>query len=238
MSDRAAPDRARHRGKKGKVERRRARRLVRSTEISLARAEPIVHAALHALRTERPLNRFITIGFEAGGCPVRTIEALGQFLKSGSDWLRWKGAPVAYVWVIENPPAIDEHAHVLIHVPDNLSAGFTRLQRGWLARTGTTCWRGIIHTEKVMPSHEALTGVLRYVLKGGDAETRKIFGIEDRGRQGHVEGKRCGMSGSLGASAREREIGFVGPSERPTSGNRNLTKPVIRLAPSSAEAAK
>lgn len=229
MADRSRTLPTRGRGKKGKVERRRAKRLIQSTEIAFARAEPIIHAAIHAKRTGRPLNRFVTIAFGDGLCPLRASEALGKFLKSAGDWLRWHDAPVAFVWTIEHPPGKSEHAHLLIHVPEVLKADFSRLQRGWITRTRTYWAKGVVHSEPVGETDAALVGVLRYMLKGGDAETRQALGIDYFGPQGRVDGKRCGMSNSLGASARARENGPLGPSERPTAGkgrsSGDLTKP-------------
>lgn len=222
-------------GKKGKVERRRAERLARSTEIPSAAAETMILSAAFARERGTRLNRFVTIPFKANLCPDRTLVALGRFLKLAGDWLRMKGVIPAYIWVIENPADADEHVHLLIHVPDDLRSDFARLQRGWIARTGTRVGKGVIHSKDIPDNADAITGLLRYMLKGADAETRKMFGIDHRGSQGVVEGKRCGVAQSIGRKARKRHGGVLGARERPSGGGQNLKKPDIATAPSPDE---
>lgn len=211
--------RGRKRGKFGRIERREASRLVESTEITIAKAESLILAEAHAASTGRRLNRFVTIMFAANLCPMRTSKALGLYLKAASDWLNTHGVPLVCVWVIENPAHKDEHAHLLIHLPAELEKRFSELQRGWITRTGTRWGKGVVKTEPVHDTSKARTGVARYLLKGCDAEAAGLFGV-NRSDQGPVRGKRCGFSESLGPTARWRENGVVGASERPQAGNR------------------
>lgn len=206
--------RGRKRGRFGKIERREASRLVESTEIAIAKAEPLILAEAHAASTGRQLNRFVTIAFAASNCPMRTVEALGLYLKAVSDWLGTHGVTLACVWVIENPPHKDEHAHLLIHLPPDLTKRFSELQRGWIARTGTRWGKGVVKTKSVYDSRKARAGIVRYMLKGCDAEAAKDFRVI-RTNEGAIKGKRCGFSQSLGATSRWRENGVVGASERP-----------------------
>lgn len=211
--------RGQKRGRFGRIERREASRLVESTEIAIAKAEPLILAEAHAASSGRQLNRFVTIAFAANNCPMRTVEALGLYLKAASDWLNCHGVPLACIWVIENPAHKDEHVHLLIHLPPDLTKRFSELQRGWIARTGTRWAKGVVKTKVVADTRKARAGVVRYMLKGCDAEVAGMLGI-DRSNEGPVKGKRCGFSESLGATARWRENGVVGASERPQTGNR------------------
>ena len=211
--------RGRKRGKFGRIERREASRLVTSTEITIAKAEPLILAEAHAASTGRQLNRFVTIAFAANLCPMRTVEALGLYLKAASDWLYTQGVPLVCIWVVENPPHKDEHVHLLIHLPTELEKRFSELQRGWIARTGTRWGKGVVKSKCVYDTCKARTGVVRYLLKGCDAEAAGLLGV-NRSDQGRVRGKRCGFSESLGPTARWRENGVVGASERPQTGKR------------------
>lgn len=228
-------------GKKGKVERLRAKNLARSTQISFGTAETIILSWAFARCQGWRLNRSISIAFKANLCPSRTVVALGRFLKLAGDWLRTKGVTPAYVWVIENPPDADEHAHIVIHLPAELRADFARLQRGWLVKTGTYFGAGVIKSENLQcfpdePIKEL--GPLRYLLKGCGQQTRAFFGIDHRGSQGVVEGKRCGVAQSIGCQARKRHSGVLGALERPSGGGQDLKKPDIATAPSPDETAK
>ena len=211
--------RGRKRGKFGRIERREASRLVTSTEITIAKAEALILAEAHADSTGRRLNRFVTIAFAANLCPMRTVEALGLYLKAASDWLNTQGVPLVCIWVIENPAHKDEHVHLLIHLPTELEKRFSELQRGWIARTGTRWGKGVVKSKCVYDSRKARAGIVRYMLKGCDAEAAKDFRVV-RTNEGAIEGKRCGFSQSLGATARWRESGVVGAFERPQTGNR------------------
>ncbi|GJL87880.1 MAG: hypothetical protein DHS20C03_15890 [Minwuia thermotolerans] len=219
MSAPVQQSRGRKRGKFGRIKRREASRLVTSTEIAIAKAEPLILAEAHAASTGRRLNRFVTIAFAANLCPMRTIEALGLYLKAASDWLNTQGVPLVCIWVIENPAHKDEHVHLLIHLPTELEKRFSELQRGWIARTGTRWGKGVVKSKCVYDSREARAGIVRYMLKGCDAEAAKDFRVI-RTNEGAIEGKRCGFSESLGPTARWRENGVVGASERPQTGKR------------------
>lgn len=190
-------------------------KLGRSFEITFAHAESLILAAAHATATGHCLNRFITITFKHPDERIRTQEALQKFIKLASDWLRYNDAPVAYIWVVENPVGVDEHVHILIHVPHNMAARFSRLTRKWIRRTGAEVYKGVARSEPIV-SFDGLMGLLRYLLKGCSPEAAAMFRIRLE-PQGWVTGKRCGMSQSLGATARARDNGVVAPHERPCS---------------------
>lgn len=225
--------RGRKRGRFGRIERREASRLVESTEIAIAKAEPLILAEAHAASTGRQLNRFVTIAFAANNCPMRTGEALSLYLKSASDWLGTHGVTLACVWVIENPPHKDEHVHLLIHLPPDLTKRFSELQRGWITRTGTRWAKGVVKTKVVADTRKARAGIVRYMLKGCDVETAGLLRI-NRSNEGAIRGKRCGYAESLGATARHRNNGVLGASERPRKGKR----PTGRAMPSTAATAQ
>lgn len=202
-------------GKKGKIERRKAVRRVRTTEIDPADAESLILAAAYARALGLPLNRAITLAFKANNCPYHTQVALGLFLKLACDWLRTKGVRAAFIWVIENPSHADEHVHLLIHVPKYLCRDFSRLQRRWIGKTKTYFGKGVVRTQAFDESVPEMSKRLRYLLKGTDGETRQMLGIDHPGNQGCVEGKRSGISQSLGPTARYRAGGVQGHAERP-----------------------
>lgn len=169
---------------------------------------------IHAIEIGLPLNRFVTINWEAAGVEDCT-RATGRFLKFASDWLRRHRARLAYVWVQERGPRVGQHVHILLHVPPALARRFSELQRGWLGASGARVAKGLIKTRPVGRTyraavsgpHEAyrvnLERVTRYMLKQAKLPRTAAsrIGIA-RGSQ--VIGKRCSTSENIGATARSR----------------------------------
>jgi hypothetical protein len=126
-----------------------------------------------------------------------------DFLKHAGDWMRYHGASLVYVWVIEDNPR--PHVHILVHCPAHLRAGWAILQRSWMKAAGIPWAKAAIKTDPNVRSIDQLKGVLRYMAKGlEDEDWRKALGIEWRGSQGVVIGRRRSISENIGATARQR----------------------------------
>jgi hypothetical protein len=171
-------------------------------------------AARHAAEIGLPLNRFVTINWEAAGVGDG-VKATGRFLKHAGDWLRRHGRRLAYVWVQERGRRVGQHVHILLHVPPPCARRFGQLQARWLRASGATLRKGIVKTKPVGRSYaDALQGeksgylsnlgrVLRYVMKQSSGR------IEPRTHRWDtsgslVLGKRCSTSENIGAAARAR----------------------------------
>jgi hypothetical protein len=170
-------------------------------------------AAEFAAALGLPLNRFITINWEAAGVSDGTL-ATGFFLKHARDWLRRRGRQFASVWVQERGHRVGQHVHMLVHLPPDLARRFSELQQGWLKACGAKRRRGTIKSRPVGRSYRSalldsqtyrlnLKRVLAYILKqrrhprlGGAARKAVARSL--------VLGKRCGTSENIGRLARSR----------------------------------
>jgi hypothetical protein len=170
-----------------------------SAALSLAKAIDLADAVEHAEIIGLHLTKFITIHFATAGLPdaIRPQEAVGKFLKMASQWLRLRGHPFAFVWVLERVTSIREHVHIMCSCPHALAAEFNVKARGaWMTKAGMLTAKqarkrakalnrdseGIV-IERIGPRgyHPAtahwqstysnqVTGLLQYHLKGIDPE--------------------------------------------------------------------
>ena len=194
----------------------RQKRGRRSTALRAKDCENLLLAAEFAEATGQPLNRMLTIHFDAAGIPD-PVRATGQLLKLIGDWLRCYNSGITAVWVRETGATKGEHVHILLSIPPSKIEGFNRRQRGWLKRIGAAWKRGVILSRPIGGSHKAafsgpcsdryrhaLSGTLDYLLKGADAEARNAHGIRRQGDGGELWGKRCGTTVNIGRAARAR----------------------------------
>ena len=182
----------------------------KSVRMSPAQRSNVIRGAVYAVRTGLSLNRFITINWTTAGIDDGR-RATRSFVKWTGDWLRVRGAPLAYIRVREGTGG--DHVHILLHVPKDLVPAYGRQQRRWLRALGVGRTKGSVKTEPVGRSYSDyssvpaayahnLRRVVRYLIKAG-RET------------GPVQGLRVGVSESLNHHARR---GFVsGRRQRPGS---------------------
>lgn len=176
--------------------------------------ENILGAVEHARRIELPLNRFVTINWEAAG--VSSSAATGAFLKRASDWLRSLGYSTAFVWTQERGDKIGQHAHILMHVPPHLARRFAGRQRGWLKQGGARFHKGLIKSRPIGRSLSAamipgyaqgayeqnLSVVTCYILKEADDGARGLLTHLFRQTGNGIVGKRASTSQNVGLKAR------------------------------------
>lgn len=194
--------------------RQARRRRVGSWRLTGPQQSNLIAASRHAATIGLPLNRFLTINWEAAGVPDG-VRATGRFLKHAQDWLRRLGHRLAYLWVQERGGRVGQHVHILLHVPPACARRFGQLQRGWLRASGAVLRKGIVKTLPVGRDYSAalraekggylrdLEIVLRYVMK----QSSRRAGPEARswGTSGSfVLGKRCSTSENIGSAARAR----------------------------------
>lgn len=111
-------------------------RSFRPRYISKIKADELTHAAKIAYDMGKPLNRFITLNWEALGIERNSCgNATSAFLKEISDGLRKRGVRTAYIYTHEVGAIVGCHAHILIHIPkehQKWSNKATRRARGKL----------------------------------------------------------------------------------------------------------
>jgi hypothetical protein len=174
-------------------------------------------AARHAAAIGLPLNRMITIHWQAAGLPLLAMaKATGRFIDLMAKTLARKGARTSWLWVHESGDGKGGHCHMLAHVPPALVDLMGRRQREWLRRiTGQPYRRGVIHSKPIggrlgleagNPDLHAvnLQSALSYVLKGAATADAEPFAHPAHAREpgGRIIGKRCGTSQNIGAKAR------------------------------------
>ncbi len=179
----------------------------------------LIDAHGQAQKIGLPLTRMITIHWEAAGVPLdHMAKATGHFTDLMTKTLARYGSRTAWLWVHESGDGKGGHCHMLAHVPADLVAVVTALQRGWLRRiTGKPYRARLIRSKPVggrlgleagNPELHAinLDAALAYVLKGASSEAASQFCLERLEPGGRIIGKRCGTSQNIGPKARAQWV--------------------------------
>lgn len=186
-------------------------------------------AERHANQIGLPFTRMITIHWEAAGVPLDgMVRATGRFTDLLGKLLARYGRRSAWLWVMENGENKGGHCHMLAHVPADLVATLTPLQRRWLHKiTGRPYRSRVIHSKPIggrlglehgnPELHAAnVTAALSYLSKGADREAGPKLGLERLEAGGLVIGKRCSASQNINRKARREAVGAA----RLTSANK------------------
>lgn len=185
-------------------------RLRVTSEIGVRQAGMLIQAAQRSVGLGLPLNRFITIHWEALGVSAEgLVAANGKFLNQYRRYMANRGYQGAYLYVHENAAGKGRHTHILAYVPYELIPELTHFQLEWLQSISGNPYKAkAIKSEPVGPhkttyerAYELYTvnlyEAVDYVLKGASKEARAIYGIWRDRRQGTIMGKRCGCSVNL-----------------------------------------
>lgn len=186
-----------------------------SHSLSKAQVANLIAATGHATQIGLPLNRMITIHWQAAGVPLEVMaRATGRFVDLLSKAIARQGHRTAWLWVHENGDGKGAHCHLLAHAPRSAGASVRKLQRGWLRRITGSPYKdkviksrpigGRIGVEASLPDlHTAnLQTALHYCLKGADPSACSAFQLHLREPGGRIIGKRCGTSQNIAAKAR------------------------------------
>jgi len=189
-----------------------------SEALTLAQAENLKAAAVHAKLIGLPMNRMITLHWQSAGISLAGMaKATGRYLDYLSKALARHNARTAWLWTHENCDAENKggHAHLLVHVRPDLVPKIANLQKRWLRRiTGQPYRTGVVHSvpiggrlglERGNPELHAvnLETALSYVLKGADAAAAAQLALARLEPGGMVIGKRCGTSQNIAGKARQ-----------------------------------
>ncbi len=170
----------------------------------------------HAERLGLRPNTSLDIHFHRGGLddPLRNAGAsLKAFLKSARQWIERRGGRTAIIWNLENRSGVGSdgvHAHVLMHVPDDLLVRWHQLKRTWGRKAGLEVnKRGVINFTP-LPTLEAAKGKLRYMSKDIQPSALPIFEaggrihLDDRDKPSNqpIYGLKTGVSRNINAKAR------------------------------------
>jgi len=185
--------------------------------LTAAQITNLAAAAHHAGAIGLPLNRMVTIHWQAAGLPLEAMaKATGRFTDMMAKALARNGARTAWLWVHENGDGKGGHCHMLAHIPAGFVEMMARRQREWLRRiTGQPYRRGVIHSKPIggrlgletgNPDLHAvnLQSALSYVMKGATEAAATLANLNRIEPGGRIIGKRCATSQNIGARARAR----------------------------------
>jgi hypothetical protein len=159
----------------------------------------------------RPLNLAVTLNLSHTACdPEKASEAFERFRDNHfTRWLRYQSqkarkagrpdfGPPTYTWVIEAKDGYP-HVHWNLHIHPSLKKPLLAKIEKWLAKAAGEIEKpfGAVHSTAITNTN----GLARYCMKGIDPYQAKAKFIRPE-YQGTVIGKRCGVSESLGPSAR------------------------------------
>lgn len=183
-----------------------------TTSISYQQCLTIDDAVVRSIDIGKPLNRFITINWSIMGIPPpKGSEATARFFKMARDWTNRQGEEIYWAYIREaKENGLNHHLHILIHIPEKISAAFLRKARQWITiiagakyKSGAILTRSVgsrVDTYKSNPesySDNLLTVVRRYLFKGAERSAVKPFELPLWERGGKIYGKRCGHSKTL-----------------------------------------
>lgn len=126
----------------------------------------------------------------------REQDALSRYLKIMGQWLRLRGVPMTFVWVMENSIGRGEyiggngmHVHLLVHCPSEYRRDFKKLAEGkWLALSGMEIVKDAVKIKRIgsrqydglnesqhrqTAYHNALSGQLLYLMEGLNPDCHK-----------------------------------------------------------------
>lgn len=188
----------------------RNRRDRTSHVLTATQCRQLIEAADRALMQERPFNRFITVSWERGGADARdSVLLTGAFIRLAREWMAARDQPLVWAWVQEWSPRFGAHAHILLHVPDELAPLFRAYPRRWVTKLISGPYlAGTIKTKLVRrdtrptayaPTYEhALLRTVSYMLKAAPAALEGPLGMipyrsKPWGQHCMTYGKRMGI---------------------------------------------
>lgn len=191
-----------------------------SFSLTRQQVENLRAAVEHAERIGLPLNRMMTVHWEAAGVPLEAMaKATGRLIDLLSKALTRHGSRTAWAWVHEGGDGKGGHCHLLAHVPPALAPLVARRQRSWLRRITGRPYRprailsrpigGLLGLDTGNPDLHAvnLKAALGYLTKGVDPEAAVRSNVLKLEPGGRVIGKRCGTSQNIGRKARKEHDG-------------------------------
>lgn len=182
----------------------------RTHHIKRRSASSIHHAPALAEAQGTPLTHFVTINLsEAGVAPEQASEIFAKLRDAKfSPWMRrpprnsghTKARPT-FAWVLENGGNVIA-AHWLVHLPEGRVTDFRERLPSWLGAVTGTAAQAVAPVIHMRPAYRP-RGARKYMLKGIEPGIAPFYGIRPED-QGAVDGKRAGVSQSLGPTVKRR----------------------------------
>lgn len=182
-----------------------------SETLNLRQCRALIDAAIRAVETGRPFNRFITIIWERSDLPgADATAATRAFIKRASDWFRHYHERLAWAYVHEWGAKNGAHVHILLHVPRHLTREFRVMPLRWTKAllpmayvAGTTKSKPVIGGCASDDVSRDLYGIslaarIHYMLKAAPPDLERELDIMHWGRSrwgqtSRIFGKRAGV---------------------------------------------
>jgi hypothetical protein len=154
-----------------------------------------------------PFNRHLTVHWAMSGLEDRqAARATGSLIKLMGDWVKKRGGQFAHAWAREMGQGKGTHVHILLHLPKDTK--LDHMTRRWVRRLTAKVPRGAIKTRPIGGTTSAafsgsdwyqanLASVVAYLLKGVDAATGEVLGLDRFAAGGPIIGKRLSVSQNL-----------------------------------------
>lgn len=201
------PQSAKIPGQRGGARNRHDRTSHALTELQ---CRQLIEAASAASDRGQPFNRFVTVSWERNGADGRdSVRLTGAFIRLAREWMLARGNRLAWAWVQEWSPRFGAHAHILMHVPDELAPLFSDYPQRWVKKLVVGCYvAGTVKTKQVRhdtrptafaPTYRhALLRTVSYMLKAAPATLEGPLGMlpyrsKPWGRHCMTFGKRIGI---------------------------------------------
>ena len=174
--------------------------------ISMRQATEMMDAVAFAREIGIPLVAHLTIQW---GLTMTGDDPNGKLfakVRKGLDKaLGRRGIRFAGVWAREAPGGDVEHCHLLFHLPSAYRRG-PKLHEIEITIRRLVDRHGDIWGDRavdlvIWPNPDG-----KYLVKGGGKKVWERFRVrkKDRHLQGHIQGKRCGVTENIGLGARQR----------------------------------
>lgn len=164
-----------------------------------------------------PLNVMVTIHW--GAILIAAEKSAGKrlrlFMHRLGKWLRRQKLPLAYVWTHEVSPTAGLHTHIVLSVGatarELIAAELSRKAPKFLIGAdgelppdnAVVVSRSCYSPSRIARTGRQLRGKIAYLLKGADAATAALIGIEPNPRKaGKVQRRRVCVAHSIGPTAR------------------------------------
>jgi len=196
-----------------------------SSVISVRQANNLWKARYFSDCIGLPLNIFLTVYWEKSGSSRSVQHNNSRFLIRARRWLDRRGERLAAIWVLERGDLGGLHTHTLIHIPERLLADFIEMVPRWtdVESIPKSEWSREVGRLKgvaacggegfwlVQQVYDQGTRPMRYMLKGAprqqpNGKWAPYVMMKSHSSQGIIQGKRSGLSNSLGPQARRRAL--------------------------------
>lgn len=155
----------------------------------------VIGACQAAWAAGTPMSRFITLAWGKASIDAgESVKATGAFIKLAREWVSARGYPMPWAWVQERGNCFGQHAHILLHIPQELEPLFRVMPRRWVKHIlGGHYVAKTLNCQRLAPAYSSsinprlyeavLSGKLHYMLKAAPLALESKLNMTDRGHK-------------------------------------------------------